>query len=364
MDPIRVLIVDDSKIFCQMLKDDLEKGLPAGSEILTARDAIAAWAQLLSDRPQVILLDEEMPRLGGTSFLEWLKDGDIAIPTMLMSGNPAYKEKALAAGAALFLLKPSGSFVGESPDFFRLVRESVTKLARRPSRLPDAFGNDTAPQLPTEEEPMTVSLSSPYLDDVISLLDPKTAPSLIAIGASTGGPEALAMLLAKLQPPLPPILVVQHLFASLSRRLADRLDVDSELSVREAADGETLLPDHVYIAPTGKHLRVRKLGRDLLASCMSDPLTNTLCPSADVLFDSVAATVGAASLGIILTGTGTDGARGLLRMRQAGARTIGQDEISSAVYDMPHAAWEMGSVDTQVSLQDMAEFITAAAQRN
>ncbi|MGP1585077.1 MAG: chemotaxis protein CheB [Schwartzia sp. (in: firmicutes)] len=353
MAPVRLMIVDDSKIFCQMLKDDLEKFLPEGSEIIVAHDAIAAWAQLISFRPSIILLDEEMPRMDGASFLRWLKNADISVPTALISGNPAYREKACTVGAALFLLKPSGSFVGEAPSFFQMVRDAVRQLADMPVHLPDAFVED-----------MSLDASS-----IVSELTPKELSalpqplSLIAIGASTGGTEALAMLLAKLQPPLPPILVVQHLTNATPRRLADRLDIDAELVVTEAMDGELILPDHVYIAPSGKHLRVRRIERDLLLSCTAGSPINAVCPSIDVLFDSVASTVGQNALGLILTGTGTDGARGMLRMRQAGARTFGQDEASSAVYDMPRAAWEMGGVETQLPLQCMAKAITRIARQ-
>lgn len=353
MAPVRLMIVDDSKIFCQMLKDDLEKFLPEGSEITIAHDAIAAWAQLMSFRPSVILLDEEMPRMDGASFLRWLKNADISIPTALISGNPAYRSQALAAGASLFLLKPFGSFVGEAPEFFRMVREAVQHLAKMPMHLPDDFTGDIAAEAaPTFSEPLP-SLLSPL----------KPSLSLIAIGASTGGPEALAMLLAKLQSPLPPILIVQHLTAAPTRRLADRLGVDSELPVSEAVDGDPILSDHIYIAPSGKHLRVRRIENELLLSCTAGPQVNAICPSIDVLFDSVAAVVGETALGIILTGTGTDGARGLLRMRQAGAQTFGQDEASSAAYDLPRAAWEMGSVERQLPLQCMAKAITQLARQ-
>ena len=118
MPPIRVMIVADLKIFCQMLKDDLEKFLPEGSKITVAHDAIAAWTQLISVRPSVILLDEDMPHMDGASFLRWLQNADISIPTALISSNPAEREQALSVGASLFLLKPSGSFVGEVPNFF------------------------------------------------------------------------------------------------------------------------------------------------------------------------------------------------------------------------------------------------------
>lgn len=358
MTPIRVLIVDDSKVFCKMIHDELEKFLPAGSEILTTRDAFAAWSQILTAKPDVILLDEEMPRMNGINFLRWMKNGQVSIPTALMSGNPAYEKEALEAGAAIFLSKPSGSFIGEAPQFFQRVRESVAQLAKMPASLPELF-----------DSTLKTTLSAPpKAAPVISQPPPQSSSSapidLIAIGASTGGPEALSMLLAKLKPPLPPILIVQHIPAVFSRRLADRLDIDSDLHVAEAVDGEIIQPNHVYIAPGGKHLRVRRCGSEYRLSCTFGPRVNSVCPSADVLFESVAKSAGANALGVIMTGLGADGARGLLGMREAGAPTIGQDADSCTVYGMPRVAWERGAVAQQVPLQEMAAVITAIALKN
>lgn len=355
MKPIRVLIVDDSKVFCRMLHDELKAFLPEGSEILMARDAFAAWASILSANPDVILLDQEMPRMDGICFLRWMKNGQVVIPTALMSGNPSYEKEALAAGAALFLMKPSGSFLGEAPLFAQQVKDSVARLAEMPVSLPELFDSD----LNSAPEPVPEP-SEPAVDDA-----PTAAPiELIAIGASTGGPEALAMLLAKLKPPLPPILIVQHIPAAFSARLADRLDIDSELCVTEAVDGVRVRPNNVYIAPGGKHLRVRRSGNEFCLSCTYGPRVNSVCPSIDVLFESVAQSAGPGALGVVLTGMGTDGARGLLRMRRVGAQTLGQDEASSAIYGIPRVAWEMGAVARQLPLQEMAGAITAIAQKN
>lgn len=187
-------------------------------------------------------------------------------------------------------------------------------------------------------------------------------PQLIVIGSSTGGPEALTKILPHLEPPMPPILIVQHIPALFSRLLADRLDSASSLHIREAATGNDLLPNHVYIAPGGQHMELQQSGDGLSLYCHPGPKVNNVCPSADVLFASVAKYVGAGALGIILTGMGHDGADGLVQMHQQGAHTLGQDEASSVVYGMPRAAFELHAIDYQVTLLDLAKAITCVVQ--
>ncbi len=187
-------------------------------------------------------------------------------------------------------------------------------------------------------------------------------PGLVVIGSSTGGPEALTQVLCHLTPPLPPILIVQHIPAMFSRLLAERLDGASQLHVREAATGNDLQPNHVYIAPGKQHMELERMAGQLRLNCHPGPKVNSVCPSVDVLFDSVARLMGDKALGVILTGMGRDGADGLLRMRQAGAHTLGQDEASSVVYGMPRAAFECHAVEHQITLEDMAQAIICAAR--
>ena len=184
--------------------------------------------------------------------------------------------------------------------------------------------------------------------------------SLIALGASTGGTEALARVVKNLVPPLPPIVIVQHIPPGFSRLFAQRLDRESMLSAKEAADGDRLLDNHVYVAPGDQHLRVRAAG-GFFAACARGPKVNGHCPSVDVLFESVAKTVGSRALGVIFTGMGADGAEGLRRMREAGAQTLGQDEKTCVVYGMPRAAYELGAVERQLPLDAIAGAILAAA---
>ena len=186
---------------------------------------------------------------------------------------------------------------------------------------------------------------------------------LIALGASTGGTEALSELIRGLRPPLPPIVIVQHIPCGFSRLFAERLNQESSFTAKEAMDGDWLLPDHIYVAPGDRHMRVRRMGDRFLLSCKGTDLVNGHCPSVDVLFHSVATAVGPAALGVILTGMGSDGGYGLLAMRKSGAETLGQDEKTSVVYGMPRVAYELGAVKRQLPLSIIAPTIMGFAQQ-
>lgn len=182
---------------------------------------------------------------------------------------------------------------------------------------------------------------------------------LIAIAASTGGTEALTQVLTRLRPPMPGIVVVQHIPAYFSKLFAKRLDNDCVLTATEAVNGDVVQPDHIYIAPGGKHMTVKNINGRLHLNCKAGLPVHSVCPAADVLFNTVASEIGSNALGVILTGMGHDGATGLLNMRQHGSRTLGQDEASCVVYGMPKSAFELGAVEKQVPLADMATAITA-----
>lgn len=187
---------------------------------------------------------------------------------------------------------------------------------------------------------------------------------VVAIGSSTGGVEALAAILPKLKPPFPPIVIVQHIPAGFSRMFAERMNKESALTVKEGEDGEIIKPDCVYIAPGGLHMKLIKVNEILKIKCFMGPHVHSCRPAVDILFNSVAELVGAASLGVILTGIGHDGAAGLLAMRKKGALTLGQDEATSAVYGMPRSAFERGAVMKQVPLEGMPLAITAIANNS
>lgn len=241
----------------------------------------------------------------------------------------------------------------------RLARGTV--VWQRPAAQPSPASVPQVSALPKEVAPSAGDkVKAPALP-----LESQAAPGrlrLIVIGASTGGTEALAEVFQGLMPPLPPIVVVQHIPPHFSRLFAERLNAESRLEVCEAEEGMQLEPNHAYIAPGDKHVRVQKLGGMLLLSCASGAPVNGHCPSVDVLFRS-AVVLRERALGLILTGMGDDGAAGLLAMREAGAHTLGQDEGTSVVYGMPRAAWLAGAVERQLPLSVMASALTAYARQ-
>jgi two-component system chemotaxis response regulator CheB len=192
---------------------------------------------------------------------------------------------------------------------------------------------------------------------------PASKRKLIAIGASTGGTEAIFSVLCALSPETPGIVVVQHIPPVFSRMFAERLNKTTPLRVREAQPGDYVEPGLALIAPGDRHMRIKKVGDRFRAELAEGEKTDRHCPSVDVLFESLASACGSAAVGVILTGMGDDGARGLLAMRRSGARTIGQDEKSCVVYGMPRAAWELGAVEKQASLEGIPQAIALAVSR-
>ncbi|MCI6284585.1 chemotaxis-specific protein-glutamate methyltransferase CheB [Selenomonas sp.] len=333
MQPVRVLLVDDSLFFRSLMERELGRVLPPGSRLETAGDPFEARDAILRFVPDVMILDVEMPRMDGIEFLTKLL-AQYDQPTIVVTGDARYEPLARAAGARDFLQKP----VGCSPQLF------FTELARRIERIVmQANAGNIAPppssQVPAKNRRIT----------------------LIALGASTGGTEALATVIHSLVPPLPPIVIVQHIPPGFSYMFAKRLDRESALYAKEAQDGDVLEADHIYVAPGDQHLRVRAAGGRLTAACAKGARVNGHCPSVDVLFRSVAEQVGSHALGAIFTGMGADGAEGLRLMREAGAHTIGQDERSCVVYGMPRAAYELGAVERQLPLDAIPGAILALA---
>ena len=341
MQPVRVLLVDDSLFFRSMLERELHAFLPAGSQIQTAGDPFEARDAILAFVPDVMVLDVEMPRMDGIEFLRKLL-AQYDQPTIVLTGDARYESLARDAGARDFLQKP----VGCSPEVF------CEELARRIMRIAGKEKTDVGAAEGVSGMPPRQAMER--------LGKHAGRISLIALGASTGGTEALARVVRNLVPPLPPVVIVQHIPPGFSRLFAQRLDRESMLTAKEAADGDRLLNNHVYVAPGDQHLRVRAAG-GFFATCARGPKVNGHCPSVDVLFESVAKTVGSRALGVIFTGMGADGAEGLRRMREAGAQTLGQDEKTCVVYGMPRAAYELGAVERQLPLDAIAGAILAAA---
>lgn len=338
--PIKVLIVDDSALVRKILTATLKA--EADIEVVgTASDAYTARDQILKLTPDLITLDIEMPRMDGITFLRKLmkfKPLPVIVISSLGSAGAAATVEALQAGAVEVLCKPDGpTSVGDlTRDLARKVR--IAACARVKSPKPGVEGRQR---------------SAAMQERVFS-------KSLIAVGASTGGPMALSELLAPLPSNMPPIVVVQHMPKEFTPLLARRLDAECAVRVSEAKEGDELAPGRVLIAPGDQHMIVAPTAMGPRIRLVQGPAVNFSRPSVDVLFSSVARCFGKQAVGVLLTGMGSDGAKGLLEMRQAGAHTIAQDEESSVVFGMPREATKLGAAFQVISLRQIPEHLLAS----
>jgi two-component system chemotaxis response regulator CheB len=337
---IRVLVVDDSAIVRKSLTEQLSKH--ADIEVIGAAvDPYHAREMIAQLRPDVLTLDLEMPRMDGLSFLAKLMK-HYPLPVVIVSSlAPEHSETAIRAfelGAVEVICKPGGQL--SSADIGRKVAEAIRAAAvsRPVLRLP----------VPVRREPKVGAEQSTLQ---------QTTDKVIAIGASTGGTNALEVILTDLPPHLPGIVVVQHMPEHFTEAFANRLNTVCSMEVREARDGEWITRGVALIAPGNHHLLVQRSGARYVARVKDGPTVHHQRPAVDVLFDSVATAVGRNALGVILTGMGADGAQGLLTMKQAGAHTLAQDEQTSIVFGMPKEAIALGAADEVVPLQMMAPTI-------
>ncbi|MFC5471726.1 chemotaxis response regulator protein-glutamate methylesterase [Cohnella suwonensis] len=330
---IRVLIVDDSLVFREVLRKGLSSD-PAIEVVAVAVDPFDARDKILRYQPDVMTSDVEMPKMNGIEFIRRLLP-QYALPVVVVSSVNAAVFDAMKVGAVDFVAKPDLSSVGNVETFLRELIRAVKIAAQAKVMTAEAVRVDR-----------TVALKA---------AGAKITSRIVAIGASTGGTEAIYRVLRDLPSDMPGIVIVQHIPPVFSRMFADRLDKAVPLEVKEAEDGDRLEPGRVLIAPGDRHVRVRKIGDSYKVECFQGDKVNGHCPSVDVLFDSIAKEAGNRAVGVILTGMGYDGAKGLLAMRRKGARTIGQDEGSSVVYGMPKAAYEIGAVEKQARLSDIAQ---------
>jgi two-component system, chemotaxis family, protein-glutamate methylesterase/glutaminase len=341
---IRVLIVDDSAIVRKILSEALS-GEPDIEVVGTAPDPYIARDKILSLHPDVLTLDIEMPRMNGLTFLEKLSRFHplpvIVISSVAQSSCEAALE-ALRLGAVHVLAKPGGPYsVGE----LRLsLADNVRSAAasRRYVSKPLHAGQ---------------AVSKP---DGIAHVPSVSTGMIIAIGASTGGTEAIREVLVQLPANTPGIVITQHIPAVFSTAFANRLNQLCSIEVKEAADGDALQPGRALIAPGDFHMLIRKNRNGYRVVVKTGPRVCYQRPSVDVLFESVAAAAGRSAIGVLLTGMGSDGAQGLLKMRQAGAWTIAQDEESCVVFGMPREAIRLGAVDQVVALSDVANSMMKA----
>jgi two-component system chemotaxis response regulator CheB len=335
---IRVLIVDDSPIVRRILSGALE-GEPDLEVVGAFPDPVAAKRYIPELAPDVLTLDIEMPRMDGITFLREMM-ATAPIPAIVISSVAQQgcerAMQALEAGAVEVLAKPGGPF---SVSDLRLALPNKVRAAAH-ARLPRPS--------PAARPPAKATA----LPDVQS-----GSGTLVAIGASTGGTEAIREVLERLPAAFPPVVVVQHIPPGFSRSFAERLNSRCSLSVREASDGDAVGQGTVLVAPGDQHMVLQRRGRNFSVRLNSGPRVCYQRPSVDVLFQSVAATAGANAIGVILTGMGNDGAAGLLRMKQAGAQTLAQDEATCVVYGMPKEAVRAGAVDSVLHLTRIAEAI-------
>ena len=336
MRQIRVLVVDDSLVFRELLVACL-KSDPAIEVVAAVGDAFQARDAILEHRPDVMTLDVELPRMDGIEFLRKLMP-QYPLPVVMISSLSDKVFDALQAGAVDFVAKPRNSDRAQLEAFLKTELPLKIKIAST------ARISGIKKKTLDLAEHASVGLRGTDKDRNL----------MVAIGASTGGTEAIASVIKEFGTDIPGVVIVQHMPAGFTQMYAKRLDDQCRVRVKEAETGDVVLPGQVLIAPGGdRHMRVVKVGNQYQVECKAGPKVNGHCPSVDMLFDSVAKVVGNRALGIILTGMGGDGAKGLLAMKEAGAKTIGQDESTCVVYGMPKVAYDLGAVQYQEKLGDI-----------
>ncbi len=343
---IRVLIVDDSALIRRILSDEL--GKVAGIEVVgTAIDPYVAREKIISLKPDVITLDIEMPRMDGLTFLSKLMKHHpvpVVVVSSLTPRNSEAAMRALALGAVEVIAKPGSALA--APDIAgalaRAIRAAALAKPRARPALDPAAATATAAPLPT-----------------LASLD--TTHKLIAIGASTGGTIALEALLRQMPANSPATVITQHMPAGFTKSFAERLNSIVPMEVREAKDGDLVVPGLALIAPGGFHMMVQMSGARFTVRIKDGPPVHHQRPAVDILFQSVAKHAGRNAVGAILTGMGADGAKGLLAMREAGAHTIAQDEASCVVFGMPKEAIALGGAVEVLPLPQIAPALLARA---
>lgn len=340
MQKIKVIVVDDSLVFREVLAKGISTD-PCIEVVATANDPFDARDKILRYAPDVMTCDVEMPKMNGIEFIRRLLP-QYPLPVIVVSTVTEAVFDAMNAGAVDFVTKPDVRSVKSVEHFINelIIKVKIASAAKiprwKPGDIPERISGNHSRE---------------------------TNGSLIAIGASTGGTEAVFNLLRLLPSTVPGIVIVQHIPPVFSAMFAERLNNATSLMVKEAQTGDIVEKGHVLIAPGDRHMKVRKSGDKYRIECFAGEKVNGHCPSIDVLFDSVAREAGKSAIGVILTGMGYDGAKGLLAMKRAGARTLGQDEQSCVVYGMPKVAFNIGAVEKQASLEDLPVIICSCLQQ-
>jgi two-component system chemotaxis response regulator CheB len=354
--PVRVLIIDDSAVVRQALSSILDSD-PDIEVIATAPDPLIAQDKIRRQRPDVITLDVEMPRMDGLTFLKKVMAED-PIPVVMCSSltekGAEITMKALQFGAVEIINKPkmgAKQFLEESRV---MICDAVKAAARARVRRLASLVSEPQPKLTADV----------MLDRRRSVENFKTTEKIVAVGASTGGTEALRVFLQGLPYDAPGIVIVQHMPQHFTAAFAKRLDGICRVSVKEAVDGDTVLPGRVLIAPGNQHMLLKRSGARYYVQIKDGPLVCRHRPSVDVLFRSVARYAGMNAIGVIMTGMGDDGARGMKEMQEAKAFNIAQDEDSCVVFGMPHEAIKKGGVDKTLPLEKIAEQVLLSYREN
>jgi two-component system chemotaxis response regulator CheB len=334
---VRVLVVDDSAVVRNVFSTQLAKD-PGIEVVGTAPDPFVARDLLLEREPDVITLDLEMPRMDGITFLRKImryRPTPVIVVSSLTQAGGQLAMEALAAGAVEVMCKPGAAYsVGDmTTDLVEKVKEVAATGVRTQAAPPAAPGGPPQAALP--------ALS-------------RTTNQVLAIGASTGGTVAVERILASLPPNAPGIVITQHMPELFTRFFANRLKSMSRLDAREAVDGDSVVPGVALVAPGNKHMLLKRSGARYLVEVKDGPRVNRHRPSVDVLFRSVARSAARNAIGVILTGMGGDGAQGLLAMREAGARTLAQDEATCVVFGMPKVAIDCGAVEKVMPLDQIS----------
>lgn len=349
-------MVDDSALVRRLLSEMLNKAKDI-EVVGVAADPYAAREKIKELNPDVVTLDVEMPRMDGITFLEnlmRLRPTPVVMVSSLTQQGAEVTLRALELGAIDFVAKPridiSGTLTNYADELIEKVR---TASGARVSAHNAARGN-VDPRLSADA----------VLPATRTRLVLRTTDRVIAIGASTGGTEAIREVLCALPADAPAVVVTQHIPAAFSRAFAERMDRVSAMSVCEAQDGQYIIPGHAYIAPGDQHMLIERDGARYRCRLNSGPPVNRHRPSVDVMFRAVAQNLGPNAVGVILTGMGDDGARGLGEMREAGAHTVAQDEASSVVWGMPGAAVKLGAAEFVLPLHQIARYVLEATGVN
>ena len=355
----KVFIVDDSAVVRQVLTGMLDK-LPGIKVIGAAPDPIFALKRMESEWPDVIILDIEMPRMDGITFLKKLmqdRPTPVIICSTLTAKGAEVTMQAMSAGAVDIITKPTINLKGFLQDSQTLLADAIKAAAHARVKKMSAAGGKVTMELQPK-----LNADSVIAPNYMAPLS-ETTDRVVAIGTSTGGTQALEYVLTRLPRTVPGIVVVQHMPEAFTAAFAKRLDSLSEITVKEAQQDDRVIPGLALIAPGGKHMLLRRSGAQYRVEIKDGPLVSRHRPSVDVLFRSTAQAAGKNALGIIMTGMGDDGAHGMKELHETGALTVAQDEASCVVYGMPKEAVKLGGTDGELPLSAIPDLIIQSPTR-